>query len=150
MATIEWRGRRCPLVLCKRVGSRLTFKCRHCSKAKGQPVYHNPGISPILPRHDFAMCEVPSSPYRRTGYVLAIEPPRSREELTLRIGRVLLRDTRMPLDQIHHLTKTVVEALGDLRWPQTDTVATILQGERGFEQLEACLWNNSSLQGLGL
>ena len=151
MATIEWRGRKCPLVLCKRVGSRLIFRCRHCSKVKGEPVYHDHGNSPILPRHDFAMCEDPSSPYHRTGYVLAIEPPRTREELTRRIARALLNKSPVPLTlyQVETLTEVLVEALADPRWGQRPTAGEVMSViVPGYDPKKE-RWAHSGLRGVG-
>jgi hypothetical protein len=64
------------------------------------------------------MCEDPSSPYRRTGYVLAIEPPRTREELTRRIARALLNRSPIPLGlfEVDRLIEVLVDALADPRW----------------------------------
>jgi hypothetical protein len=119
------------------------------ARIEGEPVYHS---HRPFPGHNTSRCEDPSSPLKR-GYVTALEPPRTREELTRRIGRVLVQHIRgsgeahlqMKLDEIHYLTEMLVDRLSDPRWPDTRTVAEILQGERGFEQLKAYLWNNSGL-----
>lgn len=150
MKTTEWRGHRYPLVLCKRISNTWEFKCRYCSKHKGEPVYHS---HQPFPGHRVSHCVDPSSPLKR-GYVTALEPPRTREELTTRIGRVLVQHVRghlqMTLDEIHYLTEMLVDRLSDPRWSDTRTVAEILQGERGFEHLKTYLWGNSAIKGLRL
>jgi hypothetical protein len=118
---------------------------------KGQPVYHDHGISPILPRHDFAMCEDPSSPYRLTGYVLAVEPPRTREELTRRIARALLNKSPVPLTiyQVDTLTEVLVEALADPRWGRRPTAGEVVSELAPGYDPKAARWANSGLRRVG-
>jgi hypothetical protein len=125
MATIEWRGLQYPLVLCKRIGNTWEFKCPHCSKSKGQPIYHS---HQPFPGHRFAGCEDPTSPFKRTGYITALESPRTREELTKRVARALLNRSpvQLTLDDVNRLTEVLVEAVADPRWGRKPTVAEVM------------------------
>jgi hypothetical protein len=127
MATIEWReGLRSPLLLCKRIGNALQVKCPHCSERKGEPVFHSHGP---FPRHFFAGCDDPASPFRKTGYVLAPEQPRTREEMVKRVVRALLNraPVHLPIDDVKRLTELIVEVAGDPRWGHRPTVEEVMR-----------------------
>jgi hypothetical protein len=126
MASVEMRGHRYPLLLCKRHGSRLRVKCPHCSKSKGEPVYHSHGWGS---KHCFAECKDPASPFRKTGYILAPEQPRTREEMVKRVVRALLNRAplRLALDDVKELTELIVEVAGDPRWGYRPTVEEVMR-----------------------